>query len=110
MADYYQGKFTPKNPKKYKGKSSDIYCEICASSFDNYRKLSCHIRNFHKLNSKEYYDLYVKKENDGQCKSCGKETRFESLGNGYYHVCSKSCGAKEFRKLLKEDTEKFSQF
>lgn len=24
MADYYQGKFTPKNPKKYKGKVSNI--------------------------------------------------------------------------------------
>jgi len=64
-------------------------CELCNNDFLN---LGCHIVNGHKHSSiKEYYDIYLKKENEGIC-YCGKETQFlGSINKGYSKCCSCSC-------------------
>ena len=73
--------------------SDNIFiCKICNKSFTSVFSLISHIKNEHKpLTAKEYYDIYLKKENDGICIVCGKPTKFISITQGYKHHCSKAC-------------------
>jgi hypothetical protein len=87
-----------------------IYCSICNENFSSYGKLSKHIRDHHKISSKEYYDKYCYKQGDGECVICGKETTWENINVGYKPTCSKSCGLKYSRARLKADPEKFDSF
>jgi len=59
----------------------------------NNLSLARHIRDNHKLSSKEYYDIYIGKENSGICIECGKETKYRSLNKGYSEFCSKKCSS-----------------
>lgn len=68
-----------------------VKCEICRREFDNFKGLSSHLRQKHKIKSKEYYDRFVKKEDEGICVECGKKTNFTSLKNGYLKFCSVRC-------------------
>lgn len=57
-----------------------IECKLCGQQFDKTVKLTTHIQYHHKgFNSKTYYDKFLKKENEGLCKTCGKETWFTGL-------------------------------
>lgn len=64
-------------------------CLICHKNHKNQQSLSGHIRTIHKLTKKEYYDTYLKKENEGLCKLCGNETTFR--GSHYLTYCSNDC-------------------
>lgn len=55
-------------------------CRICGKDVD----IRTHIK-VHKLTSKEYYDEYIKKENEGICPICGKETKFLGILQGKSH-------------------------
>lgn len=68
-----------------------VKCEICRREFDNFKGLSSHLRQNHKIKSKEYYDRFVKKNDEGICVECGKKTNFTSLKNGYLKFCSIRC-------------------
>lgn len=86
-------------------------CKICNFELMNVRKLSKHIRDKHKLLSvKEYYDNYLKKDNEGVCVICSNKTVYSDLNNGYKETCGKSCAAKLRRKELKQNPEKFNNF
>jgi hypothetical protein len=94
------------------GKASEekILCKICGKEFENYRSLAGHLR-VHKITSKEYYDRFLKKENEGICPACGKETSFIGLKQGYCKFCSKKCAnSKEnnpsYGKHPSEETKK----
>lgn len=39
----------------------------------------------------EYYDLYLKKEDEDVCENCGKKTSFENMNKGYRRYCSQKC-------------------
>ncbi len=65
-------------------------CEICERDFMNYISLGIHIVCGHKINTKEYYDIYLKKGGEGIC-YCGKETNFYRLKTGYLKYCSNKC-------------------
>ena len=67
-----------------------MYCEICKKEFKDKQ----HITRFHKISLKEYYDKYLKQENEGICLCCGEKTKFYNLKRGYSKCCSQSCGAK----------------
>lgn len=67
-----------------------MYCEICKNEFKDKQ----HITRFHKISLKDYYDKYLKREDEGICLCCGKETTFYNLKRGYRKCCSQSCGAK----------------
>lgn len=76
---------------------------ICLICNKEYTQLGVHLKKFHKITPKEYYNTYFKKEHDGKCAVCGKPTKFISLTNGYALNCSKKCAAnndaiKEKRK------------
>lgn len=65
-------------------------CEICGKEFEQLGFAS-HIRSAHKISSKDYYDRFMKKSNEGICKTCGRESRFISIINGYDSYCSDKC-------------------
>ena len=66
-----------------------VICKECGKVLNSFKGLTTHIQFKH--NKKEYYDKYLKKENEGTCKTCGKPTEFYTVGYGYYKFCSKKC-------------------
>jgi hypothetical protein len=71
-----------------------LKCKICDYECSkNY--LSTHVKKKHSLSYREYYDSYVKEENEGKCLECGKETRYNNgIGeNGWKYslYCSNRC-------------------
>lgn len=71
-------------------------CKICGLESVNNNGLISHITQKHKLSSKNYYDKFFKKENEGICSNpeCNNPTKFIKLSKGYHKTCSVKCGAK----------------
>lgn len=66
-------------------------CKICDKEFKNLKSLTTHANAKHDLPAKEYYDKYMRKEGEGECAVCGKETTYRNVGNGYLKTCSVEC-------------------
>lgn len=67
-------------------------CEICDREFESPRTLGIHISTTHKMSKQEYYDKFLKRdENEDKCLECGKETGFVTLVKGYRIFCSVKC-------------------
>ena len=66
-------------------------CKLCDREFNSLMALSKHIFFAHKeFTPQQYYDQFLKKENDGICLTCKKETK--SIGiRGYRKHCSYIC-------------------
>ena len=79
-------------------------CLICGLNFNH---LGLHIK-FHNITDKEYYDLYIRKPNEGFCPLCGKETTFRGLSKGYLVHCSSKCSNK--MSVPKTKKTKFEHF
>jgi hypothetical protein len=43
------------------------------------------------MKSKDYYDKFMKKENEDKCKTCDSVNKFISMGRGYSEHCSRKC-------------------
>lgn len=71
--------------------SNELFiCKICGKKYKNLQSLSKHLSDKHKeITKKDYYDKYMKKENEGKCKYCNKNTRFINLSEGYSNTCEK---------------------
>lgn len=65
-------------------------CAICGKEVNSLRGLSNHLRSHSETTTKEYYDTYLKKPEEGVCAVCGKETSFGGLA-GYNMYCSVTC-------------------
>ena len=63
-------------------------CQICGMIHHN---ISGHVRNFHKMSSKDYYDKYLKQPGEGICPTCGKPTSYINSTIGYRKHCSTRC-------------------
>jgi hypothetical protein len=87
-----------------------MICEICGKEFDNYKGLSSHIRQTHYITSKDYYDKYLKTENEGICSVCGKETPFKKLSLGYQKHCCGSCSIKDTETQNKIKTTRLEKY
>ena len=72
-----------------------LKCEECGKLIVNNNGLASHIRRAHQMTPKQYYDKFLKKENEGICPVCGKETTFWKLAIGYGKHCSISCSNKD---------------
>lgn len=59
-----------------------IICEVCKENIKNYATFWRHLK-IHNLTTKDYYDKFLKKENEGICLRCGKETNFINIHSGY---------------------------
>ena len=66
-------------------------CIICNTTCSNNQVLSRHISKHHNMSGKEYYDKYLKKEGEGVCIICGKETSYRGISCGYLVHCSNKC-------------------
>lgn len=49
-------------------------CKICNYKFARQCGLSRHVQTKHNMSSKDYYDLYYKKPDEGKCLTCNKPT------------------------------------
>ena len=85
----------------------NLTCKICNITFEDNNKLTAHIKYFHKMKIKDYYDNYFKKDNDGICKTCGKPTEFLSLRLGYREYCCNKCvqTSKEIQEKIKKTNQ-----
>lgn len=68
-----------------------MICAICGKEF----KFANHISLAHNIPDKEYYDLYLKKSNEGKCIICGKDTKFYGINHGYKKYCSVKCARND---------------
>jgi len=74
--------------KVYKKMDNNFICEECGKKIKTKDSLSRHINKYHNI--KNYYDIWLKEEGDGLCKTCGKETIFNKL-KGYREYCNTRC-------------------
>lgn len=65
-------------------------CKLCNKEFNGIINFTSHLR-VHKYTSKEYYDKFLKKPDDGICQVCGRPTVFSGFANGYRKTCSDEC-------------------
>jgi len=78
-------------------------CLVCLNSnrnvnFNHPNALTNHLK-IHKINSKKYYDDYIKKHDEELCVMCKiAPTRFQGFIKGYSNNCH-SCGSKIAAKL-----------
>ena len=69
-----------------------MYCEICKKDYHN---LSNHLILKHKISPKDYFDEYLKTEENSHCKLCHAELKdFIKLSWGYGTYC-KECSNKD---------------
>jgi hypothetical protein len=69
-------------------KKKDLVCRICNKTCKDFKSFSSHISQTHNILIKDYYDFFIKKDEEGFCKICSKLTRFISYKNGYSIFCS----------------------
>jgi len=75
-----------------------MICELCNKESNGLKGLSIHLKkkhNFNDIHLKEYYDKFLKKDNEGNCYFCGNESIFYGFSKGYHRICdSKECLGK----------------
>lgn len=75
-------------------------CKECDKEFKNFKGLCSHIGKKH--NNKNYYDKWLKQENEGFCKYCNQPTKFDSIHAGYFTYCSKKCMKQHYSEIKTE--------
>ena len=65
-------------------------CKICGQECGP-KGISSHLKRKHQISSKDYYDKYLKTDDEGKCKICGKETTFDTVLTGYRPYCCTRC-------------------
>ena len=78
-----------------------MICKICNKDFKSNRSLGIHIAHTHNIDTKEYYDKYLKKKNEGICLNCEIKTDYLNLTKGYRLFCSKTCCNKSTYHQIK---------
>ena len=90
----------------------ELKCVICNEKieFKDARGLSKFINHLklHNICAKDYYDKYLKKDNDGKCLICGNETKFISILRGYRTCCCLTCNYAYARSLITDEAKERS--
>ena len=68
-----------------------VNCKICGKEFENGRYLSAHLKFEEHIAGQNYYDTYIKRDNEGICEVCGKPTKYINFTRGYQKTCSQKC-------------------
>lgn len=78
--------------KEFKKDENGLFiCEECAHKCYDKANLNKHIKKYHPcISIKNYYDKWIKEEDDDKCIICNKEVKFNGL-YGYANCCSKKC-------------------
>lgn len=83
----------------------EYICLKCGEKFKSGRERTTHLQVIHGLSSKEYYDIYLREENEGTCYLCGNITEFVGIVPGYRKYCCRKCADTDPRKQqLAKDT------
>ena len=69
-------------------------CKICELEYSSPNAFGNHIKQFHKIDTKKYYDLHILNGEKVKCKQCDKEASFKNIVKGYRDHCSKSCSKR----------------
>jgi hypothetical protein len=69
-------------------------CEICLREFKSLKGVQSHALQTHYVKSKDYYDKYLKKEDEGKC-YCGSLTKYINITTGYHKYCSIKCQSND---------------
>lgn len=69
-------------------------CMICGLETKSNNGFGSHIKQKHKITTKDYYDLYILEGKKKKCKQCEKEASFYNIAKGYREHCSKNCSKK----------------
>lgn len=72
-------------------KQINVVCQICNKEFCGYSYLTAHIHKHHNISAQEYYDKFIKQENEEICPTCHGQNKFLNLGKGYTQHCSLKC-------------------
>lgn len=87
----------------------NFFCLICYKEFKKPHGLGSHVVYVHKLTKQEYYDKFYKKEGEGICVICSKETKFLTCLKGYSSCCSGKCSSIWGWKKLRQNSEKYNK-
>lgn len=70
-----------------------MQCKICNCECNGYHHLAMHVKKEHKISSKDYYDKYLKKENEEFCNNsnCNNKVKYIGISVGYQKYCSCKC-------------------
>lgn len=71
---------------------TEFICKICDKSM-SFKGIGCHFKS-HNITIKEYYDKFLKNNNEGICLTCGKQTNFYNIKEGYFKFCNSKCANK----------------
>ncbi len=66
-------------------------CTLCERVFKSIRSLIRHANHSHGLDSKDYYDQFLKDPLEGSCLVCNGATEYRSASTGYLKYCSVLC-------------------
>lgn len=69
-------------------------CKICELEYSSPNAFGNHIKQFHKMETKKYYDLHILNGKKVKCKQCDNESSFKNIVKGYRDHCSKSCSKR----------------
>lgn len=84
-----------------------MHCYVCGKDYTTYKGFCSHITNHHQILVKEYYDKYVKEENEEICDACGNTLKFINADIGY----SKECTHERFKcKICGKELETHDKY
>jgi len=79
-----------------------VKCKICDEyETDDLRGFAAHIFYRHDIKMKDYYDKFIKTENEGICLTCDKPTKFKGYSYGYHDYCCNGCQCRSEERLIK---------
>lgn len=69
----------------------EFHCSICGVVLNTEMGLVNHVVLKHDIPAKTYYDRTKRKDGEGICPICGKETEYQDISRGYQRFCSTKC-------------------
>lgn len=69
--------------------NANYECKICNRTFEKLSGFAVHIKRTHQISDKDYFDTYIKTDNNCKCLYCGKETYYTKWS--YANYCNRSC-------------------
>ena len=84
-------------------------CLICNQIFQDGKYLSAHLKFKEHIKGQDYYDKYLKKENEGFCIICNKPTNYINFTRGYQLCCSIQCAAIEKGSKISKTKQSYTK-